>query len=220
VTRTSQINVRVSEEQKNEWTDFAEESIHVENGLSELIRKSVTQFIRSGGEPPNLSGSGDEVPDDLSRRLSAIEDTLGDVRIAVDRVDDGVEYLEKEIASSDETSLSDQLMRVIPPAVPEGSDWVDLRDEYEDHPTGEPIIWEGTAGAFAQELDAQQGMVRQTLNQLALEPNDPIERQEVDGEMRYWALRDPKLQPYADGRTREAQQRQQKRDAREESRNE
>lgn len=219
MTKT-QINIRVSEEQKKDWEEFAEESSHIQYGVSELIRKSVTQFMQTEGTPTRSStGDGGSIPDDLTDRLAAIEDTLGDVKITTERIDGSVEFIEHKLTEGDgEESFSDRLIRALPPSKPHSDAWSKDRELYEDHYYGKPVVWEGTADAFAEQLDADRQLVNQSLDALVGQQDSFVERAVVDGRERFYTSRELEMQPYADGRKVEEERRRRKRRRRKEER--
>lgn len=191
-TRDSQLNVRLTEDRKSEWDDFVEETDGID-GVSELIRKAVTAYIASGGDPTAVSattgGGSGSVPDDVSTRLSSIEDTLSEVSTTVGRVDESVGAIEGEVLGG-EGLLTDWLTRAIPPAKPESEEWHELRERYEGKPYGEKVVWSGTVEDIAEVRDNDPSLVKQSLNQWHERKNSIIETDVVDGERRYWGNAD------------------------------
>lgn len=211
-TRDAQLNIRVTEARKDDWTEFVENTRAVD-GVSDLVRKAVTAYIEAGGSPAAIGGSSGDgqsntLPDNLSERLAVIEDEVSDVSTTVDRIDESTGYIERKLTEDDDNGLSDRLMRSIPPAKPLTDRWESLRDEFKSRPLDDPYIWQGTVSAFADELADGEShpdelLVEQSLDAL-LKGNDvPIETTETDGERRYWVERNPERQPFADGRTLE-----------------
>lgn len=212
--RTEQINLRVTENRKERWSEFAEESRAVE-GTSDLIRKAVTAFVESGGDPTavatSMEGSQADVPENLSERLATIEDELSDVSSTVDRIDESTGFIERKVVESesdDEPTLSDALMRRLPPAKPTSDRWNELRERHSSTPVGEPIVWEGSVDGFYDTLEGDypqvdRDLIMQSLESLQRNPNSDVnlETAIVDEEKRYWVERDPTDQPYADART-------------------
>jgi len=87
---TKQVSLRLDAQQKEDWEDFIEDSPEV-SAMSQLIRRSVTQFIATDGDVPTAThveteGSSEEVLDaigqlesevrGLSERLEAVEDEV------------------------------------------------------------------------------------------------------------------------------------------------
>lgn len=201
--RTEQINLRVSEERKAEWAEFAEESQAV-TGMSDLIRKGVSAYVEANGDPTALSGGSDgsDVPSDLSSRLATIEDELSNVSSTVERIDESTGFIERKIVEDeDDTSLSDRLMRVVPPAKPLSSEWEDYREQYEDHPAGEAYVWSGTVSDIADAVDADESHVEQALQSAYKYSEVPIETDVIDDIRRFWSERHPERHPYADHRS-------------------
>jgi predicted transcriptional regulator len=207
--REAQINLRVTEETKEKWDSFAKESRRVD-GRSDLIRRSVTAYIaRYTDGSVGLDQEARAFPENIDERLAAIEDDLSEVTTTVDHIDDGVAFIERRVVEDDEdTSFSDQLMRVVPPAKPTTEDWAELREKYASHPMGEPIVWEGTVEAITEALGvdnentdiADESLVKQSLDALARQEDPSLKTDVVDGERRYWGERDLERQPFADGR--------------------
>lgn len=220
MTKT-QINIRVAEEQKAQWEEFAEESREIQYGVSELIRKSVTQFIQTEGTPTR-SRTDEEghttIPEDLTERLARIEDTLGDVKLTTERIDESAEFIERALTDDGEESFSDRLLRAIPPSKPQSEEWDEDRERYEESHYGKPVVWEGTSDAFAEQMDADRQLVNQSLDAIVKRVDSPVETAVVDDRQRYYAPRDLLYQPYADGREAERDVQQRKRRNRKEER--
>jgi len=217
VSDKTQINVRISEGQKEDWEEYAEEDPTVQGGISGLVRAAVEQFITSNGRVGQNAQSTTDIPDDITQRLATIEDTLGDVHTVVTRVDQSVGYIEDEIAGTGERPFSDRLIRAIPPARPGTQSWKDARDTYEDRPKGEPIVWQGTVDAFSDQLDVDRDTIEYTLETLATN-FDYVETAIVGDNRRFWTERDLERQPYADARELEAEVERRERISRKEAR--
>lgn len=195
-TRDSQLNVRLTEDRKSEWDDFVEETDGID-GVSELIRKAVTAYIASGGDPTAVSattGSGSgSVPDDLKTRLSSIEDTLSEVSTTVGRVDESVDAIEGEVLS-DEGIFTDWLFQALPIGKPESEEWNDFRERYKTYPVYDQIVWSGTVEDIAEARDNDPSLVEQTLQLWQQREDHPIKTGVVDGTRRYWTTSGVKIE--------------------------
>jgi hypothetical protein len=221
--RTEQINIRLTPDTKAKWAEFAEESRSVE-GMSDLVRRAVNAYVDAHGDPTAVDGlsSGQaaaNVPDDLTDRLTRIEDTLDDVATTVTRVDESAEVIERQLLDDNRENFVDRLMAIIPPSKPLSGEWDSDRERYEDDPEGGNIVWEGTASAFAAELDADVTHVEQALEAARENRDDvPLGTEVLDGERRWWSDRDLRYQPYADRRSDEWEAERRKRERRQKER--
>lgn len=196
----SQINLRLPEEQKERWQQYADAQ-NVNGGLSGLIRGAVDSYIerQTGARVTDTTDSGVESEVVLDR-LASIEDTVTDVETTVGRVDESVGFIERKMVESDERPFSQRLLRSIPPSEPETEQWEEDRETFEGTREGEPIVWEGTVESFAESLDADVQMVEQSLEGLAKQQDSPIDVDEIEGEPRYWSERNLWQHRYADRR--------------------
>jgi len=208
--RTEQLNVRVTEDQKERWDTFAEESRSV-GGVSDLVRRAVHAYIEAQGDPttvaPNAGVDG-TIPENLSERLASIEDQLGGIATTVERTDESVGFIERKMVEPDTetTDFTHKLMGAIPPKEPGSREWRKARDRHEDRPDTPSVAWEGTIDAIADVTDSDPTLVEQSLDALVGQSDHTevdIQTANVDGEKRYYADRKLRHKPYADGRTQE-----------------
>lgn len=193
-----QINMRVDPDRKERWEQYVEEN-RVNGGMTGLIRTAVKNYIESD-QSQSANPSSVAIPDDLTSELSEIKNTLNEVQFTVERTDESVGFLEQEIVGSDERPFSDRLIRAIPPARPHSEKWEQDRERLKDQREGEPIVWEGTLDAFAEQLDADRETIKASLEAMVNQQDPFIETGTVNELRRYWCKRDLERQPYADGR--------------------
>lgn len=159
----TQVAVRVPDDVAEEWRQHAEDSGEY-SSLSDLIRRSVTQNVRSGGtgQPGGLK--------DMQRiedRLSAVEDVLNSVENGVDRNHSAIsevrEHVRTEREKADDAAILDALP-VVPPdrndRNPDGYARQILRNREAPENFGTPQY-------VAAQVGAPLGPVRESLEELA-----------------------------------------------------
>jgi len=87
-----QVNVDLSDEQFNEWTDWVDEDETPHNTKSDLIRTAVTRYIHDSSDDRNI--------DDVEQVVSL----LTDIRQDISGIADTVEEAQREQLDSDEVS--------------------------------------------------------------------------------------------------------------------
>ena len=87
MSEKTRVALRVEESKRDEWEAFVEESSHYES-LSQLIRTTVTNEVRSDDDDDAENGYSEADFDRLDNRLSEMESTLSEIR-------DGI-YAEEE----------------------------------------------------------------------------------------------------------------------------
>jgi tetrahydromethanopterin S-methyltransferase subunit B len=171
----TQLNVRIDEEQKEEWQTHAEETDRYRS-VSDLVRQAVfNQIVRdrdggSDGESPSPTPNGriDEALTEISEvktRLEDLEQATADVRRAVK-------------ANQDRTDLESEVYALLPTTDPSSEDWHNLPqgDREETHYTAEQI-----AGA----LDIDERLARDACQSL-YEDVGHVRITNVNGETSYW----------------------------------
>jgi hypothetical protein len=184
-----QLNLRVSEDQKASWEEYADESVEVDS-LSHLVRLAVAREV-SGAYDRDAGGTGTQIP---TEQLGEIETAIKRVERTVGDIDDRVAVLERE-AESNKPSPAEQVYEALPPAKPYTEAWKRAIDERglprppHGLPHGDPIAWLGTQENIREVEwgpDDHQ-VVEAGLEQLLEDDSLPsVETAEIDGEQRYW----------------------------------
>jgi hypothetical protein len=104
MTKDAQINIRVSDEQKQQWKEYAREADEV-TGLPDLMQLAMARYMNdSGGESIDVQQV--ELDADVEERLRAIETQL-------DEMDDTLGTVYNEVTSTS-GDLSDELFEALP----------------------------------------------------------------------------------------------------------
>jgi predicted DNA-binding protein len=188
-----QVNIRVSKEQYERWDTHVKDNPDLQSGMSGLIRTAVEDYISDGEADLEVEVS---VPDEIRERLIEVDERTEDMERVLDRVDESVGFIERDVADVGGESFSDELMRAVPPKRPETERWEGAREEFAD----EPIAWEGTIDSFVETLDGERAAIENAIESAAMMQDSPIVVAGIGGQRRYYSPREYHQQPYADKR--------------------
>lgn len=184
MVETTQINLRVSEDQKKRWEDYLEEEGRFST-VSELIRASVEAEISH--EQSKDSVGSPAISNDINQLKEDLRDLRGDVRWIRDQHQDAVDItdLAQDVYDSLET-LPDP-----PSFVP---DEVENKKKFQQREAAQQIILPKneaddpspqTATAIADRLDVSQQDVRDAINHLQ-DQFLPVVEVEIDDRIHYF----------------------------------
>lgn len=184
----AQIHVRLDDETKAEWKDFAEREGY--DNLSRLIRKAVERE-RNGEQPTvNQASTGSEtisIPDNVA--TSKDVDKVGDsILQLVDRIED----MEKRLKMTEKGVLEPNDKRAVMEALPnERPDPEELDEHY--NKSGEPdlespsggIAYDGTVESIATVAGEPMPATRAFLSESVIK-SENMKGEKIEGELRFW----------------------------------
>lgn len=204
-----QINLVVSQKQKQEWEDYAEDHPDF-TSLSDLIRTSVTREIKDGYVQKSdimRTGAGGGVPDDLSDSIQGIQEQLASMDDRLHSIEASSESTPEEIKDL-ALSLVDALPKLAEEGTPKtayvaGGTPITLRDSQFSNQVEALTDWanrqdilEDDEGKEWSEHDVRQALER-AVNDFSrvekvlagtepryfeLDPENPTEELESDGD--------------------------------------
>jgi len=180
-----QVNVRTTEQRREQWKKYAAENEDVEH-MTHLIHRGVSEYIArhsdesqtdAVGESGVSAGDGDAV----LQQLDDVADTLGTLSDSLVSLDKRLSTVEGHVAPSTEIDAGD-VVKALPPHRPDDKSWSIARREY----GGDDVVWQGTIQALADHFDARKDRVRDAIDRMEKTPIK-IHREVRGGTARYWS---------------------------------
>jgi len=170
-----QLNIRIGEEKKEEWCEYAEESAEY-TSLSHLMRLAVEREI-AGIHSPEPGQEGDVDLSPVVSRIEELDDTVSTMAAQMDALETG------QFADSAEIDeMADRLYDVIPRRevgeretvvsaardfVEDAEYWIDKKDaSLADLADKEPDLEYGIVEAYRRMLGADEYEMRQAIDRL------------------------------------------------------